>query len=133
MASVQDAVDPVAAVLLLQERVNADAFLVHRGRFLDANFLLEIGDVPFIVSIERGRIVNVERGPFTMRPWDFAVRGTQLGWSRFWQRMPPPQFHDVFALMKRKELRIEGNLHTFMTHLPYLKEVLAAPRARLES
>ena len=130
MADHHDTLDPVAAVLLLQERVNADAFLLYRGRFLAVDFLLEIGDMPFIVSIDRGKITNVDRGPFSLRSWEFAVRGTRLGWSRFWQPIPPPQFHDIFALVKRKEFRLEGNMQTFMTHLLYIKDVLAAPRQR---
>jgi hypothetical protein len=33
-----------------------------------------------------------------------------------------------FALFKRGKLRIEGDLHPFMTNLLYIKDVLAAPR-----
>ena len=112
--------------------MNADAFLVHRGRFLTTDFLLEIGEVPFIVTIERGRVTSVERGPFPLRSWAFAVRGSVVGWSRFWRAIPPPQFHDIFALVKRNEFRLEGDIHLLMTHLLYLKDVLAAPRQRAE-
>ena len=42
--------------------------------------------------------------------------------------MPPPHFHDLFALAKRGEFRIEGDFYPLMSNLLYLKAVLAAPR-----
>ena len=51
-ADVIDLIDPVAAFTELAVRVNDDDFLVHRGRFLTADILVEIGELPFIVAIE---------------------------------------------------------------------------------
>ena len=56
-------------------------FLVHRGgTWID--FLLEIGEVPFIVTITHGRVSSVERGALSIasRSWEFAIRGTLKGW-----------------------------------------------------
>ena len=128
MAEPTKSLDPVEAFARLPELVNADDFLVHRGRFLDVDFLVEIGEVPFIVTIERGRVKSCERGPFPLRSWEFAVRGSLDGWRKFLLPVPPPQFHDIFALVKRKEFRLEGNLYKFMANLLYIKDVLAAPR-----
>ena len=36
--------------------VNADEALVRRGRFLTCDFLVEVGDVAYHVSVEGGRI-----------------------------------------------------------------------------
>ena len=63
MADSPEYFDPMAAMTSLIARVNDDKFLVHRGRFLTVDILVEIGEVPFIVSIEKGRIAAVERGP----------------------------------------------------------------------
>ena len=106
MTDVIDAFDPVAAFMDLAARANDDEFLVHRGRFLTGDILVEIGDVPFIVAIDKGRVAAVERGPFPLRPWVFAVRGSEEGWRGFWQPIPPPQFHDIFALVKRGHFRL---------------------------
>jgi hypothetical protein len=112
----------------LPDIVNADAALMRRGRTLSVDVLLEIGATPFYLSIERGRIAPVERGPLIMRSWSFAIRGNEAAWRAFWQPFPPPHFHDLFALAKRGELRIEGDLYPLMTNLLYFKGVLAAPR-----
>ena len=42
--------------------------------------------------------------------------------------MPAPGWHDLLALTKREEATLEGDLHLFMTHLQYFKDVLALPR-----
>src|SRR5262245_30445487 len=129
MTSVQ-AGDFSASALMerLPDIVNADAALVRRGRTLRADVLLEVGMAPFHLSIEHGRIAQVERGPLLMRSWSFAIRGNEPAWRAFWQPFPPPHFHDLFALAKRGEFRIEGDLYPLMTHLLYFKGVLAAPR-----
>lgn len=127
MAEISD-VDLNACVEALPDLVNGDAWLVHRGRFLSVDFLIELGGRPFHVAIERGRIVRLDRGPLLMRPWRFAIRGDDEGWRQFWRKVPPPHFHDIFALTKHRGFRIEGDLHPFMANLLYFKDVLAAPR-----
>ena len=113
----------------LARRVNADPWLLNRGRFVDAVVLLEAGDTSYLIDIRRGRIESVTRGPFVMPRWDFALRASADEWRAFWQPSPPPGHHDLFALIKRRTLRVEGDLHPFMSNLFYFKGVLAAPRA----
>jgi len=112
----------------LLQRVNANERLVWRGRYVDATFLLEVGDVPWLIKISAGRIVSVTRGPFVMPAWSFALRAPREAWDQFWLASPPPGFHDLMALVKRRALRIEGNLQPFMANLLYFKDVMAALR-----
>ena len=123
-----EAVDLAPIIEQLAELVNIDAALVRRGRNLTVDVLLEVGAAPYYVSIDGGRIVSIERGPLVMRSWSFAIRGNEQAWRQFWLPFPPPHFHDLFALAKRGEFRIEGDLYPLMTHLLYFKGVLAAPR-----
>lgn len=112
----------------LFDLVNADEALVHRGRFLTCDFLVEVGDAPYHVSVERGRIGSVTRGPALMRPWRFAIRASEDAWREFWQPVPRPGYHDLFALTRFGHARIEGDLHPLMANLRYVKEVLETPR-----
>jgi len=112
----------------LPDLVNRDAALVRRGRWLDLDILIEVGAVPYCVSIAGGRIARLDRGPLLMRSWALAIRGSEEAWQKFWQPFPPPHFHDIFALAKRGQFRIEGDLHPLMANLLYFKEMLAAPR-----
>ena len=112
----------------LGDLVNADEALVRRGRFLTADFLVEVDDTPYHVSVERGRIASVTRGPALMRPWRFAIRAPENAWREFWQPVPRPGYHDLFALTRFGRARIEGDLQPLMANLRYIKEVLEAPR-----
>ena len=112
----------------LPELVNSDPVLVRRGRFLSTRFLVGIGETEYLVDVREGRIERVEHGPFVMPSWRFALRGSAEAWAKFWQAMPPPGYHDVFALSKRGLIAIEGDLHPLMANILYLKAVLATPR-----
>lgn len=112
----------------LPELVDADPVLVRRGRFIDTTFLLEIGDTSFLVDVRGGRVACVRRGPFVMPSWTFALRAPAEAWATFFQTVPPPGFNDLFAMLKRRVLKIEGDLHVFMANLLYFKGILATLR-----
>ena len=113
----------------LQARVNNDEMLVRRGRYLTTAFLLEVGSTAWLISIFEGRIASVTRGPFVMPSSCFALRAPAEEWEKFWSMRPPPGSNDLMALIKRRVLRAEGDLHPFMANLRYFKEALAKLRA----
>jgi hypothetical protein len=112
----------------LKERVNEDAGLVRRGRYLTTTFLLQSGETSWLVSIFEGRVVSVTRGPFVMPSSAFALRASEAEWAKFFLAKPPPGSNDLMALVRRKALKAEGDLQVFMAHLRYFKEALAKLR-----
>ncbi|MFQ5830801.1 MAG: hypothetical protein ACE5JD_16845 [Candidatus Methylomirabilia bacterium] len=112
----------------LPELVNGDAALVRRGRYFTADFLVAVGSDEYLVCVVEGRIQAVERGPFLMRSWTFAIRAPAEAWARFWEPLPAPGYHDLFAMTKSGVARIEGELHPLMANLRFVKELLEAPR-----
>jgi len=112
----------------LAELVNADAALVRRGRFLTTTFLLQADEDTWLVRVVEGRIERVERGPFLLRAWSFAIRASREAWERFREPVPAPGYQDVFAMTRIGAARVEGDLHPLMTHLRYVQEVLASLR-----
>src|SRR6201992_3175655 len=112
----------------LKERVNGDAGLVRRGRYLTTTFLLQSGETSWLVSIFEGKIVSVTRGPFVMPSSSFALRASEAEWQKFFLARPPPGSNDLMALVRRKVLKAEGDLQVFMSHLRYFKEALAKLR-----
>jgi len=112
----------------LAERVNADPLLVQRGRFIDTTFLLEVGEESWLVKIAGGKVVAMTQGPFVMPCWTFALRASAQDWAQFWLPQPPPGYHDLFALIRFKRLRVEGDMHPFMANLFYFKGVMATLR-----
>ena len=71
-------------VLGLGALANDKPWLVHRGRFLDVSFLLEVGDTSYLVHIHHGRVEAVDKGPFVMPRWTFALKASRDAWATFW-------------------------------------------------
>jgi hypothetical protein len=112
----------------LPQLLEADPDLVSRGAFLDTRFQVGIGKIPLDIVVAAGRVTAFERGPFVMRTWRFAIRGNAEAWGRWWQPMPEPGWHDLFAMTKRGDIVLEGDLQPLMANLQYLKDLLVLPR-----
>jgi hypothetical protein len=108
--------------------VNADAGLVRRGRFVDTTFMIAIDGADTLIRIQEGRVLSITPGPFITPNYSFALRASREVWEKFWQPLPPLGFTDIFALVKQKLMRVEGDIHPFMANLLYFKDVIAAPR-----
>ena len=130
MSSASNAIDAAvikafAAIPALLEQTPA---LIARGWFLDCECLLGPTDHPFHASIRAGRIVELVPAPVMMRSWRFSYRARPAAWAEYWRVVPRPGWHDLLALTTRAEASLEGDLHPFMAHLQYFKDVLALPR-----
>jgi hypothetical protein len=117
-----------ARLAALPERVNGDAVLLRRGRYLNTMCQLDFGDAAVLLRIVDGRVADLQRDPSVMPSADFAIIGEPAIWRRFLAADPPPGDHDLFAFLKRRELRIVGDLHPLMSHLLYFKAVFACLR-----
>jgi len=106
----------------------SNGLLQQRARAASCAFLLQIGDQSFHGDLVDGAL-TLTPGPLLMRSWQFALRGDAQAWDSFWQPLPPPGFHDLFALTKAKRFVLEGDLTPFMRHLLFFKELFALPRA----
>ena len=114
----------------LAERVNGDAALVERGRYVTCAMLIEADDERHLVRIRDGSVIEVKTAGLLMSNFTFALRAPREAWEKFLAPKPPPGFTDIFALQRRKLLRVEGDLHPFMANLRYFKDVLASARRK---
>ncbi|MBS0558919.1 MAG: SCP2 sterol-binding domain-containing protein [Proteobacteria bacterium] len=108
--------------------VNEDPAVRRWGRRLDATVLLEVGEESWLLPVVDGAIGEVRRGPFALTEATLALRADAEAWREFLSPEPPPMRHDLFALMRAGKLRIEGDLHPFMTHLFWFKGAFAKLR-----
>ncbi|OAF15634.1 hypothetical protein AYJ54_39740 [Bradyrhizobium centrolobii] len=118
----------IAGFRAIPELLARDAALTARGRWLDVDCLLGPSTQPFHVAIRAGKIVDMAPAPVLMRSWRFAYRATPAAFAAYWQAMPAPGWHDLLALTKRGQATLEGDVHPFMAHLQYFKDLLALPR-----
>lgn len=117
-----------AAGAQLLQRFRARAASFSRSRLFSADILVQFADVPVIVRVRDGRVAELVEHRVPLQSSDFSIKGSEEGWTKFWQAAPPAGWHDIFALNKRREFSIEGNLQPLMAHLQYVKDLLASPR-----
>lgn len=110
------------------EAARQDEHLLWRGRYVTLDLLIAIEDRPCFLPIVEGRPEAVETRPQKMRATAFTIAAPAAAWQAFWEPMPRPGWHDLFAMNKRGHARIEGNLLPFMQNLQYFKDLLALPR-----
>jgi hypothetical protein len=113
----------------LPKLLDADSALLRAGRLLSVDCLLGPADLPFLVSIRAGRIAEMFLMPKTMPSWRFSYTASPQAWIEYWRPEPKPGWHDLLALTKRGEAHLAGDLHPFMAHLQYFKDLLALPRS----
>ena len=111
----------------LAEVVNRDPAIVRWGREMHETFMLEVGETQYRVTVRAGLVERVEKGP-SLHPWRFAIRAREECWAQFWRSPPAPGWHDLFALLRRGDVKIEGDQRVFWAYLLYLK--LALERLR---
>jgi hypothetical protein len=116
---------------LMADAVNESPPIVRRGQHLNTVFLLGLGDETFYVTIRDGRIESIEQREKPLQAVSFAIKGGVDAWNDFWQPVPRPGSYDILGLAKVKRMTIEGDIKVLMTHLRYIKEVLAAPRGKM--
>jgi hypothetical protein len=108
--------------------VAADTDLIRRGRWLTVECRIDIGSEPFFLSIRDGTLMVLDRGPRLMRSTAFTLRATDEAWTNYWQPIPAPGWHDLFALTKRGAASMDGDLRPLLQNLQYFKDLLALPR-----
>lgn len=112
----------------LPDLLSSDTDLVRRGHWLRVECRVDIGDEPFFLAIDKGALVGFERGVRLMRASIFAFRATADAWTRYWEPVPEPGWHDLFALTKRGAAGMDGDLRPLLQNLQYFKDLLALPR-----
>ena len=98
------------------------------AQYLNTSFMISTIENEYLVNIEKGVVKNVEEGPFVMPSYVFKLTAPKNEWIKFLQHVPEPGSHDIIAMLRRKVLKFEGDLHPLMSHLLYFKLLLASLR-----
>ena len=112
----------------LAEKNNVRHSLASMAQYLNTCFMISTIDHEYLVNIEKGIVKNVEEGPFVMPSYVFKLTASKNEWFKFLQHTPQPGSHDIIAMLRRKVLKFDGDLHPLMSHLLYFKLLLASLR-----
>ena len=98
------------------------------AQYLNTSFMISTIENEYLVNIEKGVVKNVEEGPFVMPSYVFKLTAPKNEWIKFLRHIPEPGSHDIIAMLRRKVLKFEGDLHPLMSHLLYFKLLLSSLR-----
>jgi len=112
----------------LKQRADGDALLARFGRDLSLALIVGDGDLDWLVEIERGAVVRVTKGPLVMPRSDLRLRAAGETWARFLEPVPPPGYHDLFAMRRYRRIQIEGDIRLMSAYLFYIKRLFALLR-----
>jgi len=112
----------------LPDLLAADTDLIRRGRWLMVECRIDVGSEPFFLSIHKGALAALDRGARLMRSTAFSVRATDEAWTNYWEPIPAPGWHDLFALIKHGAASMDGDLRLLLQNLQYFKDLLTLPR-----
>ncbi|MEM7408597.1 MAG: hypothetical protein AAF458_25150 [Pseudomonadota bacterium] len=112
----------------LTARVNANAALVRRGRWVNLTFLFGIDDTDYLVRIAEGRVVDVKRRVLATDSGVFCIRARSEVWREHWQPVPRRDYHDIWSMLPRDLAQVDGDLLPLIQNLQYFKDVIASPR-----
>lgn len=115
-----------------QAAVNANGPMKWIGKHFTAQFLLGFGEKNFVVSFDKGKLVDFtdQIGPETC--YQLAIRGPAESWKKFVQKVPPPMYNDLWAMAHPLHGRVtmEGdqkilwqNMRAFFWALERMREV----------
>ena len=113
----------------LKERAAGDALLARFGREFDCAILVGDGELDWLIEIADGTVERVTRGPLVMPRSDLRIRAESETWARFLDAVPPPGYHDLFALRRYRRIQIEGDIRLMSAYLFYIKRLFALLRS----
>ena len=112
-----------------QGRVNADREMQVIGDWFTVAMSLACDDRRAIVRFERGRVADVVCAPRLDVPCAFGFRAAAPIWERYLAPVPPPLYHNVFAMLMRVPgFVLEGDTLVALQHARALARVMALLR-----
>lgn len=108
------------------EVINCDAEIARLGQFFDGRMCIQVDDDKFILTVSRGRVMDVLEQPLWDRPYDFKIAATRDVWWQSVQPVPRPFYQDIFGMMWNHGMTLEGNVVTAMQNIRVIKLMLAA-------
>lgn len=112
----------------LRQLSHGDRHLARFGRDFACAILVGDGDNEWLIEVNKGEVARVTKGPLIMPRTDITLRASEDAWAKHIEAVPPPGYHDLFAMRRFKHIRIEGDTKLLASYLFYIKRLFALLR-----
>ena len=108
--------------------VNSNQKLVDNGKRLNLSFTFGYGNDDYLFEIKNGQILSINRRDLQTKSGIFKIHADIKSWQKHWLTIPPRDYHDIFAMLAKKIVTIDGNLIPLMQNLQYFKDIISSNR-----
>ena len=114
----------------IKKSVNNNPQIISKGKWVDLKFILGVDDKDFIFKINFGKIVSIEKRTVDTKTGLFKISASLISWKKHWLNIPPRDYHDLFAMLSKKIVKIDGNILPLMQNLQFFKDLIASNREK---
>ena len=114
----------------IKKLVNNNTQIISKGRWVNLKFILGVDAEDFIFEINCGKIVSIEKRTVDTKTGLFKISASLTSWKKHWLYMPPRDYHDLFAMLSKKIVKIDGNILPLMQNLQFFKDLIASNREK---
>ena len=107
---------------------NENGILTRLGQWVSLSFVLGLGDRDYVITIEKGRLMDIHPRSLPIEAGSFTIRASQAVWDEHWRSMPKPEYHDLFSMLSAGHAQLDGDILPLMQNLIDFKTLLALPR-----
>ena len=109
-------------------RINSNQELLKRGKWVNLTFTFGIENTDYLIEIINGKVNSIKKRVLLTKSGVFRIHGESVSWEKHWLKNPPRDYHDIFAMLAKKIIILEGDLTPFIQNLQYFKDLIASNR-----
>ena len=109
-------------------RINSNQDLLKRGKWVSLTFTFGIENTDYLIEIINGKVNSIKKRVLLTNSGVFRIHGESMSWEKHWLKNPPRDYHDIFAMLAKKIIILEGDLTPFIQNLQYFKDLIASNR-----
>ncbi len=111
---------------MLIDRFNSDEVLRRHGVCYSTDISIIIDDDVCHFKINEGNVTSIDA---TLPDTGYSINGSRLVWDRFCESTPPPEHHEVAALIANGHVTVNGDMYAMQSNIMYLRRLLEIWRA----
>lgn len=110
----------------LIEQLNADDMLRRLGTYYTTRIQLVCDDDIYDLDINEGHVSEAN----SESPVEgFTLTGTKDTWNKYCEDTPPPEFHELGALVANGHFTASGDMYAMQSNFMYVRRLLEIWRA----
>ena len=108
--------------------INSNQDLLKRGKWVNLTFTFGIENTDYLIEIINGKVNSIKKRVLLTKSGVFRIHGESVSCEKHWLKNPPRDYHDIFAMLAKKIIILEGDLTPFIQNLQYFKDLIASNR-----